>query len=318
VSARRTLVTGGAGFIGSHLVDHLVREGAAVRVLDDFSSGREPNLEHSRDAIELLRGDVGDAALLSRGLDGVDVVFHLAAVPSVPETVADPVRTHRTNLTATLELLEASRRAGVRRVVFAASCAVYGDSEELPKRESMAPEPLSPYALHKHAGETYCRLYHELYGLETVALRLFNVFGPRQDPASDYAAVIPRFVTACLADEPARIFGDGGQTRDFTYVADAVRAHLLAADAPRAAGARLNVAGGRAISLNELLSEIADLTGSTAPPVHESARPADVRHSGADLARARELLGYAPSVPLRDGLRRTIEYFRELAEKGDA
>jgi UDP-glucose 4-epimerase len=310
---RAALVTGGAGFIGSHLVDRLLRDGWHVRVLDDFSSGREANLAAAGEAVEVVRGDVCDAPLLERCARGVDVVFHQAAVASVPRSVAEPLRTHAVNATATLLVLEAARRARVRRVVFAASSAAYGNDPALPKVETMPPSPLSPYALQKWVGESYCGLYAALYGVETVALRYFNVFGPRQDPESEYAAVIPRFVTACLAGEAPIVYGDGEQTRDFTYVADAVEANVLAADAPEAAGTVVNVAGGRRVSLNEILALVAELTAARVRPRYEAARPGDVRDSVADLGRALAVLGFEPAVDLREGLRRTIESFRSAA-----
>ena len=306
-NGRLALVTGGAGFIGSHLTDALLAAGFSVRVLDDFSSGREQNLSQALGKIELIRGDLADPAPTARACRGVDVVFHEGAIPSVPRSVAEPVRTNRANVDGTLNVLECARQAGVRRVVFAASSSAYGDTEELPKIETMPPNPRSPYALQKYAGEVYCRLYHELYGLETVALRYFNVFGPRQDPKSEYAAVVPRFATACLRGEPAQINGDGEQSRDFTFVADTVRANLLAADAPAAVGQVINVAGGRRISLNELIAALQQITGSKAAPIHGPGRVGDVRHSLADLGRARTLLGFEPQVSLADGLRRTVE-----------
>jgi UDP-glucose 4-epimerase len=312
---RLALVTGGAGFIGSHLVDALLAAGWRVRLLDDFSSGREANVAHLDGSAELLRGDLRDRELLARALAGVEVVFHQGAVPSVPRSVAEPERTHSVNATGTLGVLEASRAAGVRRVVFASSSSAYGDTPVLPKVETMPPCPLSPYALQKYAGERYCQLYHRLYGLETVALRYFNVYGPRQNPRSEYAAVIPRFATACLSGEAPVVFGDGEQTRDFTFVADAVAGNLLAADAPRAAGEVVNVAGGRRVSLNELLREIRALTGASVSARHEAGRPGDVRDSLADLGRARELLGYAPRVDLRTGLARTIESLESAKER---
>ena len=304
---RPALVTGGAGFIGSHLVDALLDQGFRVRVIDDFSSGREENLADARGRFELLRGDFTDPEVAARAVEGVELVFHQGAVPSVPRSVAEPVRTNRVNVDGTLAVLEAARGAGVRRLVYAASSSAYGDTEVLPKVETLPADPRSPYALQKHVGEVYCRLYHELYGLETVALRYFNVFGPRQDPRSTYAAVVPRFATACLRGEPPRIHGDGEQSRDFTYVADTVRANLLAADAPGAVGRVINVAGGRRITMNRLLAEIQEIVGSELEPIHEPARPGDVRHSLADLSRARDLLGFEPAVPLAEGLRRTIE-----------
>ena len=309
-SGRLALVTGGAGFIGSHLTDALLAAGFAVRVLDDFSSGREANLSQAIGKIELIRGDLADPETTARACAGVDVVFHEGAIPSVPRSVAEPVRTNRANVDGTLNVLECARQAGVRRVVCAASSSAYGDTEELPKIETMPPNPRSPYALQKYAGEVYCRLYHELYGLETVALRYFNVFGPRQDPKSEYAAVVPRFATACLRREAATINGDGEQSRDFTFVADTVRANLLAADATGAVGYVINVAGGRRISLNELLAELQRITGSNVPAIHGPNRVGDVRHSLADLGRARTLLAFEPQVTLADGLRRTVESLR--------
>lgn len=305
--ARLALVTGGAGFIGSHLTDALLAAGWSVRVLDDFSSGREENLRHLADRIEVVRGDFAEPEIVARAMRGVEVVFHQGAVPSVPRSVAEPVRTNRANVVGTLGVLEAARQAGVRRVVYAASSSAYGDTEVLPKVESMPPNPRSPYALQKFAGEVYCRLYHELYGLETVALRYFNVFGPRQDPRSEYAAVVPRFATACLRREPAQIHGDGEQSRDFTFVADTVRANLLAAEAKDAPGHVVNVAGGRRISLNELYATLKKITGSNVPAVHGPPRVGDVKHSLADLERARTLLGFEPRVGLEEGLRRTVE-----------
>lgn len=303
---RQALVTGGAGFIGGHLVDGLLAAGWRVRVLDDFSSGREENLAGARDRIELIRGDLADPETAAKAVAGVEVVFHQGAIPSVPRSVAEPLRTNRVNIDGTLTILEAARQAGVRRLVYAASSSAYGDTEVLPKVETMPASSLSPYALQKYAGEVYCRLYHDLYGLETVALRYFNIFGPRQDPKSAYAAVVPLFATACLRGEPPTIHGDGEQSRDFTFVADAVRANLAAADAPRAAGQVINVAGGRRVTLNELLAMIQEIAGSRVVPIHGPARAGDVRHSLADLGRARVLLGWEPATPLRDGLESTV------------
>jgi nucleoside-diphosphate-sugar epimerase len=313
--ARAVLVTGGGGFIGSHLADRLVAEGFRVRVLDDFSSGREANLADSIGQIELIKGDLGDRSLLERAIDGVEVVFHQAAVPSVPRSVAEPERTNGVNVSGTLGVLEAARQAGVRRVVFAGSSSVYGDAPELPKVETMPPRPLSPYALQKYTGEQYCRLYHELYGLETVVLRYFNVFGPRQNPKSEYAAVIPKFVTACLAGESPTIYGDGEQTRDFTYVGDVVAANLLAANAAKAPGQVMNVAGGRRISLNELLVDIMAITCAEVGATYFPARAGDVKHSLAATDRLRDLLGFQTEVELREGLERTVAWFREHPEE---
>jgi nucleoside-diphosphate-sugar epimerase len=308
-AGRAALVTGGAGFIGAHLVEGLVAAGWSVRVLDDLSTGRPENLAAVASRIELVRGDVRDAETVAKAVRDVEVVFHQAAVPSVPRSVAEPVRTNSVNVDGTLLVLESARQAGVRRVVYAASSSAYGDTPVLPKVESMAANPLSPYALQKYVGEVYCRLYHSLYGLETVALRYFNVYGPRQDPRSEYAAVIPKFITACLRREAPTIYGDGEQTRDFTMVHDAVRANLLAADAPRASGAVCNVAAGARTSLNQLFEAIRAETGSPATPRYAPARDGDVRDSLASLERSRELLGYEPRVALREGLRLTIESF---------
>ena len=309
---RRALVTGGAGFIGGHVVEHLLRAGWEVRVLDDLSSGREQNLADARDHVELIRGDVRDAETVGRAVAGVEVVFHQAAIPSVPRSVEEPLRTNDVNVGGTLQVLEGARRAGARRVVFAASSAAYGDTKVLPKVETLTATPLSPYALQKYAGELYCHQYAVLYGLETVALRYFNIYGPRQDPASDYAAVIPRFVRAALSGERPTIFGDGEQTRDFTFVGDAARANLLAADAERAPGCVINVASGRRTSLNQLWDGIRRTLGSQLEPHYAPPRAGDVRDSLADLGRARELLGYEPSVGLAEGLRQTVEYFAKI------
>lgn len=306
--SRVALVTGGAGFIGSHLVEGLLQQGFGVRVLDDFSSGHEENLASVRERIELLHGDVRDADALARAVAGADVVFHQAAIASVPRSVAEPFETHDVNLNGTVRVLEAARGAGVRRVVFAASAAIYGEGGELPKHEEMPPAAASPYALQKYAGECYCAFFSHFHGLETVSLRYFNVYGPRQSPGSAYASVIPLFVEACLHGEMARIDGDGEQTRDFVFVGDVVRANLLAADAPGVSGTTINVASGRSTSVNELLMTIQDITGIHVPPKHSEARPGDVRHSLADVARARDLLGFESQTTLQEGLRDTVEH----------
>jgi nucleoside-diphosphate-sugar epimerase len=308
--ARRALVTGGAGFIGGHIVERLLLEGWEVRVLDDFSTGRAENLESVASQIELLKGDIRDVALVTRAVEGMEVVFHEAAVPSVPRSVAEPVRTNDVNVNGTLNVLEQARQAGVRRVVYAASSSAYGDTPTLPKIESMPATPMSPYALQKYVGEVYCRLYASLYGLETVALRYFNIYGPRQNPDSEYAAVIPRFLRACLRGEAPHIYGDGEQTRDFTFVGDAVQANLLAADAKRASGHVMNVGGGARTSLNLLLETIRQITGTKLRAIHEPARAGDVRDSLAALDRARDLLGYVPGTSLRQGLERILESAR--------
>jgi UDP-glucose 4-epimerase len=301
------LVTGGAGFIGSHLVEGLLQHGWSVRVLDDFSSGNEENLAATCDRIDLLRGDVRDTAVLARAVVGADVIFHLAAIASVPRSVEEPFDTHDVNLNGTVRLLEAARDAGVRRVVFAASAAIYGEGEELPKREEMAPDPASPYALQKYAGECYCAFFSRFHGLETVSLRYFNVYGPRQSPGSAYASVVPLFVQACLKGDAARIDGDGKQTRDFVFVGDVVRANLLAADTAGISGITMNVASGRSTSVNQLLATIQEITGAHVLPKHTEARQGDVRHSRADVGRARQQLGFEPNTTLQEGLRDTVE-----------
>jgi len=316
--SRRALVTGGAGFIGSHLVDRLLADSWEVAVLDDLSSGRPENLDNAGRRVRFVEGDLCDEVTLRGAAEGVEVIFHQGAVPSVPRSIVEPVRTHGVNATGTLGVLEVARECGVRRVVYAASSSAYGDTPELPKVETMPPNPRSPYALQKYSGEIYCRLYSELYGLEAVALRYFNVFGPRQDPESEYAAVIPRFVTAALQGKPPTIYGDGEQTRDFTFVSDAVEANVRAADSDEAVGQVMNVAGGRRTSLNELLGEIGQLTGTRVEASYQEARAGDVRDSFADLGRAGELLGFRPRVSLRDGLAQTVEYFRKIEEGGSA
>ncbi len=301
------LVSGGAGFVGSHLVDQLVAGGTSVRVLDDLSSGHLHNLEDSLPSIELIRADLLDAAALERATRGVDVIFHLAAIPSVPISVREPARTNQVNLQGTLSILEAARKHRVGRVVFASSCAIYGDAPTLPKLEDLPPRPLSPYALQKLGAELYCKLYADLYGLETVSLRYFNIYGPRQDPASDYAAVIPLFISAALRGDPLRIFGEGDQTRDFVYVGDVVEANLRAATAAGVAGAVLNVASGRRTSIGELAQLIGECVDRELVIQHAAPRKGDILHSWADVSRARELLDYNPSVDLKEGLRLTIE-----------
>lgn len=307
---RRALVTGGAGFIGSHLVEGLVAAGWEVRALDDLSTGREAHLAAVADRIEFWPGDVRDPVLVGKAVEGVEAVFHAAAVASAARSLEDPIATHAVNVLGTLTVLEAARAARVRRVVFASSSAVYDAAAEPPAREDAPRRPSSPYGLHKAACEDYCRLYFEIHGLETVCLRYFNVFGRRQDPHGDYAAVIPRFVRACLAGGAPRIFGDGLQTRDFVHVDDAVRANLLAVDAAGAVGRTLNVGTGRETSVKELAATIAELVGGGQAPVGLPARAWEPRRSAADLGAARRWLGFEPAVSLREGLCRTIPSFR--------
>jgi UDP-glucose 4-epimerase len=306
---RGALVTGGAGFIGCHLVRGLLAEGWSVRVIDDLSSGSERNLADVIDRIDFLRGDIRDARTLERAMAGTEVVFHQAAVPSVPKSVMEPIMTNSVNVDGTLQVLETARNTAVRRVVYAASSSVYGDTEILPKVETLPATPESPYALQKYTGEVYCRLYHELYGLETVSLRYFNIFGPRQDPHSDYAAVIPNFASAALAGKLPVIYGDGNQTRDFTYVENAIQANLRAADAEQASGTVINIGAGKRISVNELWDGIRGIVGIDGSARYEAARAGDVRDSLADLSRAVKLLEYEPTVGLEEGLRRTLESF---------
>jgi UDP-glucose 4-epimerase len=305
--SRIALVTGGAGFIGSHLVDALLSAGWSVRVVDDFTTGFVKNLDHVRDDIELLCADIRNHGILAPVMEGVDTVFHLAALPSVPRSVRMPLWSNGINIDGTVKVLENARNLEVRRVVFSSSSSVYGDTEVLPKIESMPSSPLSPYALQKHVGEEYCRLYHSLYGLETVALRYFNVFGPRQDPNSDYAAVIPRFIAAARTRVPPVIYGDGEQTRDFTYVDNVVEANLLAADAERAPGRVMNIAAGSSTTVNDLWDAISTIVGTDVKPEHVAPRVGDVRDSLADLTLASDLLGYTPKVGVCCGLENTIE-----------
>jgi nucleoside-diphosphate-sugar epimerase len=308
----RTLVTGGAGFIGSHLVDRLLQDGHEVTVLDDLSTGLEANFEAVRDDIELVVGDIRDPALCREHCRGVDWVFHLAALGSVPRSVEDPITTHEVNITGTLNVLMAARDAGVERVVFSASSAAYGDTEVLPKVEGMAPRPLSPYAVSKIAGEGYCSAFHAVYDLPTVSLRYFNIFGPRQRPDGPYAAVVPKFFDAVTQGQPPTIHGDGGQTRDFTFVSNAVDANLRAAKAGEPAFGRVvNVATGERVSVNRLYRTIAELVGSGLEPLYGPPRPGDVRDSLADVSLAGELLGYEPLVGLEEGLRRMWETLRQ-------
>jgi nucleoside-diphosphate-sugar epimerase len=320
------LVTGGAGFIGSHLVEELLRRGHHVRVADNFVTGKHENIDAAVRAAresagdlpggapELVTGDLADEAVARRAVDGVEFVLHQAAIPSVPRSVKDPIASNRANIDATLNVLVAARDAGVKRVVYAGSSSAYGDTPTLPKHEEMPANPLSPYALQKLVGEQYMTMFTRLYGLETVTIRYFNVFGPRQDPGSAYSGVISRFLLALTDGEQPVIFGDGEQTRDFTYVANVVDGVLRAADAPDAAGEVINVATGGRISLNELLRTLQRLTGDTRAARYEAMRAGDVRDSQADIAKAERLLGYRPLVLLDDGLQRTLEWFQKPAD----
>ena len=303
------LVTGGAGFIGSHLTEALLGRGARVRVADSFITGKRENLAHLS-GIELVEGDLADLDVARRAVDGVDYVLHQAAIPSVPRSVKDPIESNRANVVAALNVLVAARDAKVKRLVYAGSSSAYGNTPTLPKREDMAPNPLSPYALQKLVAEQYCQLFTALYGLETVTIRYFNVFGPRQDPGSPYSGVISLFATAVLDNRQPIIYGDGGQTRDFTYVANVVDGVLRACEAPAASGEVINVATGGRISLNELLAVMNRLTGRSLEAIHKEPRAGDVRDSQADIGKAERLLGYRPTVSLEDGLRQTLDWAR--------
>jgi len=302
------LITGGAGFIGSHLVRRLVAQGVVVRVVDNLSTGQLDRLEDMRGSIEFVEGDVSDDRVSDEVVKGIQYVFHQAAIPSVQRSVRDPTATNRANVTATLNLLESCRRAGVHRFVYAASSSAYGDTEVLPKVESMCPNPRSPYALQKLVGEHYCKLYYELYGLETVCLRYFNVFGPNQDPHSEYSAVIPKFISGLLAKEPITVYGDGEQSRDFTYVDNVVEANLLAMRAEGdAAGKVYNIGCGERISLNNLIRLLEGILNVNATVNYAKMRSGDVRHSLADITLACRFLGYTPEIRAEGGLRRTVE-----------
>jgi UDP-glucose 4-epimerase len=306
------LVTGGAGFIGSNLVHALVERGERVRVLDNLSTGRMENLADLVERVEIHRGDITDAAAVARAVAGVDYVLHQAAIPSVPRSVDDPIGSDTANVHGTVTVLDEARKAGVKRVVYAASSSAYGDKAPgEAKVETMIPDPLSPYAVAKLASEHYCRVFYLTYGLETVALRYFNVFGPRQDPKSQYAAVIPNFVTAALHGRPATIYGDGETSRDFCFVENAVEANLKACTAPGAAGEVFNIACGERTSLLQAVDIIGDVVGKKIPPVHQAARVGDIKHSLADIDKARRVLGYTASIRFREGIDRTVAWYRQ-------
>jgi len=307
----KVLVTGGAGFIGSHLAEALVRRGHAVRVLDNFYSGKRGNLRSVAGDVEVLRGDCADPAAAGRAAKGMDAVFHEAAIPSVARSVADPALSHRANATATLTMLLAARDAGARRFVYAGSSSVYGDRAGRRKREDMDPRPLSPYAVGKLTGEHYVRIFASLYGMETVTLRYFNVFGPRQDASSPYSGVISLFTSAMLAGRTPVLYGDGGQSRDFTYIDNVVDGNLRALTARGLEGRSINVATGQSVTLNALLKALARRLGRPARAVRRPTRPGDIRNSLADVSLARRILGYRPLVDFETGLARTVEWYRE-------
>jgi len=313
----KALVTGGGGFIGCHLVRRLLTEGHEVRVLDNFATGRRENLTEVLDSIELVEGDIQSYERAHTAVRGCEVVFHQAALPSVPRSVQDPLTSNASNVVGTLNVLLAARDSDVKRVVFGSSSSIYGANRDLPKRENMPSFPISPYAVAKLAAEGYCRTFSGVYGLETVALRYFNVFGPRQDPLSQYAAVIPNFITAFLSGNAPTVFGDGEQTRDFTYVDNVVDANLLAAEADEVAGKIYNIAVGRRVSLNEVIELLRDMTASRLEAVFEPARTGDVRHSLADVSAAERDLGYIPQIEFEEGLKRTLDFHRALAAESE-
>ncbi|MBI4607395.1 MAG: SDR family oxidoreductase [Candidatus Rokubacteria bacterium] len=306
------LVTGGAGFIGSHVVERLLRDGHRVRVLDNFSTGTRENLAFAagNPRLEVVEGDLTDLDAVVRAARGAEVIFHQAAMRSVPRSVEDPLGANASNVTGTLHVLVAAREAGVRRVVYASSSSIYGDRPDLPKREDQPPAPVSPYAVSKLAGELYCSVWARLYGVETLGLRYFNVFGPRQDPTSQYAAVVPRFILWALRGEPLEVHGDGLQSRDFTYVDNVVEANLLAAQAPGIAGEMFNVGCGNRVSLLEMIGLLDGIVGRRLERVHTARRPGDVPHTQADIGKVKRFLGYAPVVDFEEGLRRTVGFFR--------
>ncbi len=306
------MVTGGAGFIGSNLVETLLTRGHQVRVIDNFSTGRRENIAPFLGEITLYESDIAEADGLRDAFSGVDYVLHQAALPSVPRSIADPMGSFRSSVLGTLNVLEAARAAGVKRLVFASSSSIYGSNPELPKRETMKPAPLSPYAASKLAAETYCQVYHNVYGLETVSLRYFNVFGPRQDPESEYAAVIPKFIRAALQGDTLTIFGDGSTSRDFTYIDNVVHANLLAAESEAGAGEVFNIACGDRITLNEMVEVIEGLAGHKVAKKHDPPRPGDVPHSQADIHKITSTFGFKPVVSFQDGMKKTFDYFKQI------
>jgi len=305
------VVTGGGGFIGSHIVEELLRRNETVKVIDNFSTGKRENVEPFKNRAEIIEADLAETKNLNRFLKEADYVIHQAAIPSVPKSIIDPLKSHHANVNGTLNLLNASREAGVKRVVYASSSSLYGDSPTLPKHEGMMPNPLSPYGAQKLFAEIYCQVFTRAYGLETVSLRYFNVFGPRQDATSQYSGVLALFIPAVLEDRRPTIYGDGLQSRDFTYVQNVVEANLLACTAPGVAGQVFNVACGDRITVNSMLQQINKILGKDIAPIYVNARPGDIKHSQADIARAKEHLGYQARVSFEEGLRNTIEWYRK-------
>ena len=314
----RYLVTGGAGFIGSNTVDELVRRGHSVVVLDDLSSGKEDNLAEIRNKITFIKGSITDIEVVRKAMHEAEYVLHLAARTSVPRSVKDPIETNKINIDGTLNVLVAAKELKVKRVVFAASSSAYGETPTLPKVETMQPQPISPYGVTKFVGELYGQTFGRCYGLENVSLRYFNIFGPRQDPSSPYSGVLAKFCTAFLEDSQPVVFGDGEQTRDFTYVENAVQANLLACEAPNVSGKVFNVGVAGRVSLNAVLRELGKITGKTLDAKYEPPRDGDIRDSQADISQAKEFLGYDPQVTFEDGLARTFEWYRETQTKAAA
>lgn len=311
----KILVTGGAGFIGSHIVEELVQRGDKVRVFDNFSTGKRENIEKFLDRIDLVEGDLRNIDDVKKAVSGVDYILHQAALPSVPRSIEDPITTNEVNVKGTLNILVSAKEAGVKRVVCASSSSVYGEAKERVKKETMPANPLSPYALSKFAGERYTKMFYSIYGLETVALRYFNVFGPRQDPFSQYAAAIPLFITSFMQGKQPTVFGDGRQTRDFTFVENVVQANLSAMIAPKASGKVCNIACGKKIEVNKVLQLINDLLGTKISAVYTSSRPGDIKHSLADISNARKFLGYDPKVKFEEGLKITVQYYLSQKQK---
>ena len=307
------LVTGGGGFIGSNLTEALLQRGHSVRVLDDFSTGKRENLifDKAYPSLEIMEGDLRDLGTCRKATEGTEYVFHQGALPSVQRSVEDPVTSNAVNVGGTLNVLLAARERGVKRVIYAASSSVYGDTPTLPKHEEMPANPLSPYALQKYVGEQYCRLFCQLYGLETISLRYFNIFGPKQDPNSLYSAVIPKFIDALLEGRSPVIFGDGEQSRDFTYIENVVQANLLAMSADRLHGEAVNIACGRRISLNQLVSVLKEILGSKQSPIYQDPRKGDVKHSQADIRKGKRIIDYEPKVGIEAGLKKTVEFFKD-------
>ncbi|MHC4084715.1 MAG: SDR family oxidoreductase [Planctomycetota bacterium] len=305
------LVTGGAGFIGSNISKKLVSDGCFVRIVDNLITGKKSNLKDFIDKIEFIEADMGDEEVARTAMKGIDVVVHQGALASVPRSIDDPAATHKHCVDATFTLLLAARDAGIKRFVYASSSSVYGDTPTLPKVETMLPQPLSPYAVGKLVGEYYCSVFYKVFNLETISLRYFNVFGPHQDPASQYAAAIPAFVTAILKDTPPTVFGDGLQSRDFTYIDNVVEANLLAARAEHTAGDVVNIACAQAVTVNETIEIINDTVGKSIKPIYKDPRLGDVKHSLADISKAEKIIGFRPKVPFKQGLQLAIDWYRE-------